>query len=37
MIADAVLVSFQERLRNFVAEAHSIMLSDQEVSALGFG
>ena len=37
MIADAVLVSFQERLRDFVAEAHSIMLSDQEVSALGFG
>jgi len=37
MIADAVLVSFQQRLRDFVAEAHSIMLSDQDVRALGVG
>ncbi|MBI4332328.1 MAG: hypothetical protein HY673_13710 [Chloroflexi bacterium] len=31
LIADDVLSSFQERVRDFVADAHAIMLSDAEV------
>jgi hypothetical protein len=32
-IADEVLASMQKRLRDFVANAHSVMLSDQEIKA----
>jgi hypothetical protein len=35
LIADDVRASMQKRMRNFLAEAHSIMLGDQEISAMG--
>jgi hypothetical protein len=35
LIADDVLAKMQQRLRDFVAEAHSTMLSDLEVKASG--
>ena len=35
LIADDVLAKMQQRLRDFVAEAHVIMLSDSEVKASG--
>ena len=33
LIADDVLAKMQQRLRQFVADAHSVMLSEQEIKA----